>query len=81
MAELQNVTHGSNSAGVQRNYLDIKEGAAYMRASASFVRKAFAGKVPGAPRLKSVTVGRRRLIRVADLEAWILAQQTDASEE
>ena len=50
--------------------LTMQEAAAWLRCSKAHVSNAINGKLPGLPILKSIPVGRRRLIRRETLMKW-----------
>ena len=58
----------------------VCEAATATSTSPGFIRKAMSGLVPGAPKLKSIKVGRRRIIRDEDLRAWLEEQDRPIDE-
>jgi excisionase family DNA binding protein len=51
--------------------LNIAEVAALLRCSKAHVCKTIQGRVKGVTRLPAVSMGRRKLVRRASLEAWL----------
>lgn len=59
--------------------LTAAEAARELRVSRAHVHNLINGKVPGALPLPSITLGRRRLIRRASLNAWLRANEHTAA--
>jgi excisionase family DNA binding protein len=53
--------------------LILREVAAILRCSKSHVSNLTHGRVPGVPRLPSISMGRRKLVRRTTLEEWMRA--------
>ena len=60
---------------LHRRLLTITEVAHELRCSKAHVSNVIAGKVKHAPRLPTVRLGRRKLVRRETLERWILANE------
>lgn len=64
------------SAQVQAPILTLLEAARFLRCSKAHLSNLLNGRVPGAPPLPHVSVGRRKLIRRESLEHWLRATET-----
>lgn len=54
-----------------KQILTVLEVASELRCSKAHIHNLINGKVAGAPKLPSIQLGRRRLVRLATLTAWI----------
>jgi excisionase family DNA binding protein len=62
-----------------KQILTVLEVASELRCSKAHVHNLINGKVAGAPKLPSIQLGRRRLVRLATLTAWIENNEQTAS--
>ena len=63
----------------EREILTCAEVAQELRCSKAHIHNLINGKVSGTPPLPSITLGRRRLIRRASLNAWLRASEHTAA--
>ncbi len=64
------------NAEMSPQLLSLTEAARYVRCSRSHLCNVVHGRVPGVPRLPSVRIGRRVLLRRESLERWLLEAET-----
>lgn len=63
-----------------RSIFTVAEVAEKLRCSRAHVHNLINGKVPGARRLPSLQLGRRRLVRRESLETWLQHNERDGIE-
>jgi len=66
-----------SNAFLETEILTVKEVAELLRCSKAHVCNAINGKVRGVTRLPAISMGRRKLVRLQSLEAWLVQNDLD----
>lgn len=66
---------GESGTGIMNDILTVFEVATRLRCSKAHVCNVINGRVKGVAHLPAIRLGRRMLVRVAALEAWLLESE------